>query len=73
MFIETLKAALRIRQSLDPTLFARTAQLIRDAEAVADTSGEYKRHCVYSRLIKEFPTFTRAQLALAIEVVKCSL
>ena len=33
------------------------------------TSGEYKRHVVYAKLIHDFPAMRRRDLALAIEQV----
>lgn len=33
-------------------------------------SGENKRHLVYAKLMKEFPSLPHAQLALTIEYVK---
>lgn len=32
-----------------------------------DLSGEYKRHQVYARMIKEHPTTSRRAIAMAIE------
>ena len=34
----------------------------------AEQSGEWKRHQVYARLIKEFPQISRKDLGLAIEI-----
>ena len=49
-------------------LLARTAVLVQEAEALA-ASGEYKRHVVYARLIKEFPSRLKRDIAFAIEQV----
>ena len=66
------KAAWVMRRSLDLALLDRATALIRQAE-VLEGSGEYKRHQVYARLIKEYPTRSRTELALAIEVALCGL
>jgi hypothetical protein len=42
-------------------------RLIRLAEDT-DRTGEWKRHSVYSKLIKQFPDEDKRDLALAIEV-----
>jgi len=55
--------------SPDP-LRDRTRQLTRQADELAPgTSGEYKRHMVYSRLMKEFPQVEKRRLSLTIEQV----
>ena len=44
-------------------------RLCNVAEAIhTDQSGEYKRHQVFSRLIKAFPAAKKRELGLAIEV-----
>jgi hypothetical protein len=55
-------------------LLGRAGELIDDAERNSDkaTSGEYKRHIVYARLLKEFPNIGRKKISLAIEVAICS-
>jgi len=40
-----------------------------DLSSAEGTSGEYKRHVVYSRLIKEYPAMRHSRIALAIEIV----
>ena len=70
-YLKDLKAALAIYKSLEPALLKRTTQLILDIEKRPE-SGEWKRHQVYSRLVKEYPTVSKSTLALAIEVAKCS-
>ena len=57
-------------RAFDPVLLARTKQLVEAAEVMGG-SGEYKRHKVYARLIKEFPTYPYRNLALAIEITLC--
>jgi hypothetical protein len=51
------------------SLYARTKELVRWADSfAAGTSGEYKRHQVYARLMKEFPELPKRSLGLAIEL-----
>ncbi len=50
----------------DGPLLARARVLTAEAEVGAG-SGEYKRHAVYARLIKEFPGESRRAIARAIE------
>ena len=38
----------------------------------AEHSGEYKRHQVYAKLIKQFPEAPKRHVALAIEIAVCS-
>ena len=66
------KTAWYMHYSFDPLLLQYTERLVREAEALPG-SGEYKRHQVYAKLIKQFPRRKRSQLALAIEVVICGL
>lgn len=47
----------------------RTLQLINEAEEL-NTSGEYKAHRVYARLLKEFPNIKRSDLRLEIELLQ---
>ncbi len=43
---------------------------VRKVEAeLTDQTGEYKRHIVYSRLIKQYPDARKRDLAFAIEQV----
>lgn len=52
----------------EPPVYKRALELCRGAETFAPgTSGEYKRHQVYSKLIKEFPEIARKDLGLIIE------
>jgi hypothetical protein len=46
----------------------RALVLARMLQSMTKASGEYKRHEVYARLIKEFPAVPRRDLALAIEL-----
>lgn len=45
----------------------RAKQLVAEAEQLKDVSGEYKRHVVYSQLIKEFPNVSKRILSMQIE------
>lgn len=49
----------------DP-LDVRAKALVADVERL-DASGEYKRHTVYARLLKEFPMRRKRDVGLAIE------
>lgn len=66
--IRTLRRVLRWLEPAD-AFSKRTDELVRlaDTQSGGDASGEYKRHIVYARLIKDFPTARRCDLALAIE------
>lgn len=66
------KTAWRMQASFDPLLLERARALIQEIDAV-DGSGEYKRHQVYARLLKQYPYHKKSRLALAIEVAKCGL
>jgi hypothetical protein len=68
--IRLLKAVLAwLEPPVDDTpLLARVKVLVVAAEKLA-ASGEYKRHAVYARLLKEFPDSRKRDLALAIERV----
>ena len=69
-WIQQFLAAWKMRKAFDPVLLIRTKELVAQFDPV-DGSGEYKRHQVYARLIKEFPTAQRRHLALAIEIALC--
>lgn len=45
----------------------RARELVTEADTVADVSGEWKRHQVYAKLLKEFPGNRKRDLGLAIE------
>jgi hypothetical protein len=62
-----LKARMATSATVDPAVFARATELTGDADTTL-TGGEAKRHAVYARLIKDFPTTTRRELGLAIEL-----
>ena len=52
----------------DP-LLDRTAQLVREADQSFPVEhGEAKRHWVYSRLQKDFPSTVKSAIGLAIEL-----
>jgi len=46
---------------------AKELCLEQDSISVPGTSGEYKRHNVFSRLIKEFPQISKREISLVIE------
>lgn len=56
--------------NLDHEMTKRIRQLMAEVQPVAN-SPEWKRHEVYARALKEFPTHSRKSIALTIEVVKC--
>lgn len=43
-------------------------KLVIEQESIPDVSGEYKRHQVYSRLIKNYSFMPKHEIALAIEI-----
>jgi len=47
---------------------ARELVHIADLRSAEGTTGEYKRHNVYSRLLKEFPEVPKRDVGLAIEL-----
>ena len=51
----------------DPAL-PRVRVLVRQQETAGGPSGEYKRHQVYAKLLKEFPTRRKRELANLIEM-----
>ena len=69
-FIRQFLAAWRMRKAFDPVLLARAKELAFAID-FNEGSGEYKRHQVYARLIKEFPSTKHRHLALAIEIALC--
>ena len=50
----------------DP-LAVRADALVAWAETLSETGGEYRRHQVYAKLLREFPGRRRCDLGLAIE------
>ena len=58
---------------LDP-LKARALALVEkaDREMEIGTGGEYKRHVVYAKLLKEFPNRRASECSLAIELAVAS-
>ena len=52
----------------DPALW-RVRELVSAQESAGGPSGEYKRHQVYARLLKEFPERRKRDLAYLIELV----
>ena len=53
-------------EAVESPLEARARELTAQAEA-GPGGGEYKRHQVYAKLIKEFPAESRRLIAMAIE------
>ena len=45
-----------------------SAKVLCAAQELVEGSGEYKRHQVYAKLIKEYPTISKRTLGLAIEL-----
>ena len=58
-----------VEPAQDSPLLARARVLTADMDATCapGTSGEFKRHSVYARLLKEFPAERKRDVALAIE------
>ena len=54
--------------ALPVELVERVRVLAGEQDLIPDRSGESKRHQVYARLIKDFPTLPKRMLALAIEM-----
>lgn len=54
--------------TIDQAILDLTKGLISMADSW-DSTGEYKRHTVYAKLIKAFPDADKKTLALAIELV----
>ncbi len=55
-------------ESVEPTsLDLRASVLVRQAEALQDVSGEWKRHQVYAQLMKEYPEVSKRDISLVIE------
>ena len=69
-FIKQFLAAWKMIGAFDPVLLARAKELVGTFYDI-EGSGEYKRHQVYAKLIKEFPTYQHRNIALAIEIAIC--
>jgi hypothetical protein len=69
LFEEWIEEELKKRNSVAAALLARAEVLCFEQEATSSpgTSGEYKRHNVYARLIKEFPAISKREISKAIE------
>ena len=53
----------------DDILIEYAAKECADAEATfKEQSGEYKRHQVYSKLIKKFPEHSKRDISMAVEM-----
>ena len=65
-FLVWLLGKLESPKDLPPYL-ERAAVLVAAIDRV-EQGGEWKRHQVYARLIKEFPQISRKDLGLAIEI-----
>jgi hypothetical protein len=71
--LERLKLARmcwKMAGNLDHALSARARVLMAEVQPKPN-SPEWKRHEVYAKLLKEFPTHSRKSIALTIEVIKC--
>ena len=53
----------------DESLLASARDLVirEETQSAAGTSGEYKRHNVYSRLMKLYPNMRKVDLSIAID------
>lgn len=52
-----------------PLQIAAEAAVLRvEANSAVGTSGEYKRHQVYAKLLKKFPDLPKRDIGLAIEL-----
>ena len=69
--IYTVKSKEVIEEDL-PIYAKRAEALVRGIDRL-EMSGEYKRHQVYAKLIKEFPGVPKRTLGLAIEVAVAKL
>ena len=56
--------------SLPDPVLARVRALVQHWDG-QPCSGEYKRHQVYSQLVKEYPQIKKSTIGLAIEAMKC--
>ena len=65
--ITDLQARMATAATVSKPVFDRAVQLIRDADTTL-SGGEAKHHLVYAKLIKDFPTLNKRELALAIEL-----
>jgi hypothetical protein len=65
--IRRLQARMATVATVSQPVLDRATHLIGDAETHS-MGGEAKRHAVYARLIKDFPTVNKRELALAIEL-----
>ncbi len=52
----------------DPVLLERAGELTKEADTLADVTGEFKRHQVYAKLQDELPDRRKRDLAYAIEL-----
>lgn len=60
------------KQHLPDAALGRVRELVTHWDA-QDCSGDYKRHQVYSQLVKEYPMVKKSTISLAIEAMKCGL
>lgn len=54
-------------------LVSRVRELVAGEAQDADANGELKRHRVYARLVKEFPSLSRRAISYAIELAVLEL
>lgn len=64
--------AWQVAKSAPPEVTMRVRELMAIYDEKPQT-GEWKRHQVYARLLKEFPTLPKGTIGLLIEATKCSL
>jgi hypothetical protein len=67
-----LFAVRRIALTVSPHVLERARVLVADYEPMSE-SGEWKRHQIYAKLLKEFPYEKKAYISLMIEAAKCGL
>jgi hypothetical protein len=69
LFEGWIEGELKKRSSVAAALLSRAEVLCFEQEATSSsgTSGEYKRHNVYARLIKDFPAISKREISKAIE------
>jgi len=53
---------------VDRPLLDRAVEFVKEADTLADVTGEFRRHQVYAKLQDEFPDRKKRDLAYAIEL-----
>ena len=67
MEVTTLSKINEEKEKEIPAYTKRAYELVKEYDTL-QASGEYKRHQIYSKLIKEFPEVSKKDLALSIEL-----